>query len=1420
MSAKVPPSPRIRRSGSRPPAKKLSRSVDDTFRVIALISSFNEGDVIGRVIEHLVDNGVDVYLLDNRSTDDTVKQASAWLGRGLLHIETFPAPGDERYARAADRYDWMAILLRKEELARTLKADWFLHHDADEIRESPWEGVTLKDAIRYVDSLEYNCIDFRIFDFPPIDDGFRQGMDPKTYFTHWREAKEYDKAQLKCWKARPAVSITHWGGHDVEFEGKRPFPISFLLRHYPVRGQAHGLRKVFQERKLRFSPDERGKGWHIQYDDVRDEHHSFLVDAEQLKPFDLGRVRLEAMLRNRRALEQQRADAAALSALHEKLASAEQQLGLAASSNAHRENERGDHLREREEQARVIGRQLETVTSTLVARENEHQARIREIEARAADSETRGILVAEQLAEARSASVRREAEHQGELLRLERKVADAEQRREQLTKSFAEVSSRSGLLEALLTEANRREAALSAEIGAASVVRGELERRAADLDNARQVAIGQNAVLTAQVSELAGELADMTAMRDAQRAAASTREKQVVDLEAELLRLRDELDATRALCTAGEGRVAELEAKLLRVRDELGSSQVARTGLEQHLQSLDAELFRVRDELGRSQVARSGLEQHLRGLDADVLRLRDELGSTQAARRGLEQHLQTLDADLSRTRGELATVYNSRTWRWGEPVGRFLQSFGIMRNRREPPPPTSSAGDGAAVQAPSAPTARAHTSSFRILLVSHYFPTRAHAGGLRILDIYALIKENWPAAVIDLYSHHRPSIDGSIAEAYEIFDHIYMSPVEDLTSAGLPALGCTAHYDVVDVQFHPAGRHVRAFKNVGTKVIFTPMESMVRVFFIMLGSMFTRSKAYSRQRHREVLREALEERAYSLDADQAICVSRPDARYLRAVTLWGRVKAVETGLSKFEFAEALEEGRHIVPPERKPRRIVYVAYFGSHTNVHALLWYLDHVHPAVKSEVPDYVLTVVGRGDLSPFDAYRDDPSIEFVGEVPDISPSIDQAKVGIAPAVSGSGFRGKINQYAVFGVPSVVSPIAAHGLAYRNKRDIFIAASPQEFAKRCAQLLTDDALNAQIGTAARDLCLARYTWASRREQIQEIYNLPGIKVTRSPRVTALVPSFNHGRYLRQRIESIVNQTYKNVELIVIDDRSEDNSDEVITSLQAEHQFTYIRNARNSGTPFAAWGKVLSMATGEYIWVCESDDFAEPKFLETAVAALTAAQGSVLFYCNSHVVDDAGQRVDNTISYFHDIWKETRWDAAFAADGPQELVQFQLRGQIVPNMSSAVISTAAFRNAYRPFLKRLKLTGDWLFVGDVLAQGRVVYNPDSLSNFRRHEVTSRVRVKSARSQAEFILTKYLLFRDAGRPVKEFVPLMANDAIRFLYEPASFKEVLSALLRVSWLTTFKCAALLGMSVLLNREYPTKFFERYERVKGTS
>ena len=268
----------------------------DRFRVIAIMSAFNEGDIISSVIRHLVENDVEVYLLDDDSTDDTVEQARQWLGRGLIGIETFPSAAGERNA-AGHMFQWARILERKEALAQTLTADWFIHHDADEIREGPWPGFTLKEAIRWVDTLGYNAIDFRVLNFPPVDDRFRPGDNPRTHFTLYEEGEEFNAIQLKCWKRTAAPpSLVPFGGHEVQFAGRRIFPIRFLLRHYPIRGQAHGMKKVFAERKGRFLESELAMGWHLQYNRFGDDAHSFLRDPATLIPFDRDRIRLEQML--------------------------------------------------------------------------------------------------------------------------------------------------------------------------------------------------------------------------------------------------------------------------------------------------------------------------------------------------------------------------------------------------------------------------------------------------------------------------------------------------------------------------------------------------------------------------------------------------------------------------------------------------------------------------------------------------------------------------------------------------------------------------------------------------------------------------------------------------------------------------------------------------------------------------------------------------------------------------------------------------------------------------------------------------------------------------------------------------------------------------------------------------------------------
>jgi glycosyltransferase involved in cell wall biosynthesis len=455
------------------------------------------------------------------------------------------------------------------------------------------------------------------------------------------------------------------------------------------------------------------------------------------------------------------------------------------------------------------------------------------------------------------------------------------------------------------------------------------------------------------------------------------------------------------------------------------------------------------------------------------------------------------DNELNEFRTELSAVYKSKSWRVTSPLRWLVRKYSgadsgdtnrkykdLKTKPRQELPPASNFESADNVPAEH------NNSRFRILLVSYYCPTRAHAGGLRILDIYALIRKQCPNFQIDLLTFHRPSIDWSLDAARHVFHNVYLSPTEELTPEALLELrGTPLNYDVVDLQFHQSGYQIDAFRCIGSKIIFTPMESLAKVAFIDLRTNLLTTNSSQLLKVAASLRAAAEEVVFALKADEVICVSRADASFLRAITSSRRVRWMDTGVSQFEFADALDPDFGCTHANSRRCNVLFVAYFGSETNVSALRWYLDNVHPIVKAAVPAYVLTIVGRGDLSAFSNYRDS-SIEFVGEVDAVAPYIQAARVGIAVALSGSGFRGKVNQYAILGVPSVVSPIAHKGLAYQDGKNIFVAEKPGVFAEKCVQLLTDFELNDRMGRLARELCLANYTWQSKWPEICSIYNL------------------------------------------------------------------------------------------------------------------------------------------------------------------------------------------------------------------------------------------------------------------------------------------------------------------------------------------
>lgn len=265
-------------SKSIPAEKKPS-----DFKVVALITAYNEEDMIEHTIRHLAKQGVLAYVIDNWSTDGTYTIIQSLKNQGLvIGSERFPAQGP------AETYCWHDLLSRVESLAHEMEADWFIHHDSDEIRLSPWENLTVKEAIHYVDALGFNAIDYTVINFKPTENGFSPGADPETFFKYFEFGKRPGHfLQIKGWKKPPKkVSLAYSGGHEVVFEGRRVFPLKFLMKHYPVRSQQHGEKKILSERKPRWNTKEKNEwGWHNQYDNY-EAGCSFLSKPEDLIPYN------------------------------------------------------------------------------------------------------------------------------------------------------------------------------------------------------------------------------------------------------------------------------------------------------------------------------------------------------------------------------------------------------------------------------------------------------------------------------------------------------------------------------------------------------------------------------------------------------------------------------------------------------------------------------------------------------------------------------------------------------------------------------------------------------------------------------------------------------------------------------------------------------------------------------------------------------------------------------------------------------------------------------------------------------------------------------------------------------------------------------------------------------------------------------
>src|SRR2546430_11315204 len=152
------------------------------------------------------------------------------------------------------------------------------------------------------------------------------------------------------------------------------------------------------------------------------------------------------------------------------------------------------------------------------------------------------------------------------------------------------------------------------------------------------------------------------------------------------------------------------------------------------------------------------------------------------------------------------------------------------------------------------------------------------------------------------------------------------------------------------------------------------------------------------------------------------------------------------------------------------------------------------------------------------------------------------------------------------------------------------------------------------------------------------------------PAVSVIVPNYNHARFLRRRIDTVLGQTFLDFELILLDDCSTDNSRDILTAYADDSRVRIEFNAKNSGSTFKQWNKGVRLAKGKYVWIAESDDYADEQLLERLVGVLEEEPEVTFAYCRSWRIAANGEPNGYADWYLADLEPPARWAADFRAD--------------------------------------------------------------------------------------------------------------------------------------------------------------------------
>ena len=259
---------------------------------------------------------------------------------------------------------------------------------------------------------------------------------------------------------------------------------------------------------------------------------------------------------------------------------------------------------------------------------------------------------------------------------------------------------------------------------------------------------------------------------------------------------------------------------------------------------------------------------------------------------------------------------------------------------------------------------------------------------------------------------------------------------------------------------------------------------------------------------------------------------------------------------------------------------------------------------------------------------------------------------------------------------------------------------------------------------------------------------------TEKPKVSICITNYNYGRFIGDAIQSALEQTYKNFELIIMDNCSTDNSEEVIKSF-SDPRIRYYKNDKNIGA-IRNWNRGLSLARGEYITILHADDKLTPNFIEKEAEMLDKNPNVGLVHSSGIIIDAKGA-----------VIKEYRpYDRDYIMRGEDEFKRLIFKNYFL--VSAVVMVRKKCYEALGDYSEEYAYCPDWEMWLRIALNYDVGFISEPLGYYRKHGASGMDYYFSSMNTSLIGMDTYKMLKDIFSnlpPDKKYLDSFEREALK-------------------------------------------------------